>query len=707
MYSLLGKIGKKGTILLLLMTVIVLCAFVGVLCYSAEASNHVVINEVCSNNFSVATDENGNYSDYVELYNPASVPVSLTGFSLSDSEIELQKCLLDTVIIPAGGYYIVWVDGSDGSSVGHAEFKLSKTGENVYFSNNKGQVIDAVDVPELEYDTVYARKEEAVGSWVRQRPSQGASNNNAEQILKVEGEGPVFSTQSGFYEDSFELSMTAETDEVIYYTLDGSNPTTESLRYNKPILISDAGANENVYSARNDLMVLMEYIPDFKVDKATVVRAVTYNEKENTISETVTGTYFVDFEEKEEYDGYPVLSLVTDPDNLFDANRGIYGNGKKVAEMTAAGEKPSYLDSNAMNRGKEWEREAVIQYFDAEHESTFEQAVGIRISGESTRSAAQKSFNVYARDIYDGNTVLKYDFFENMSYSSIKLRNGGTAHSESKIMDAFLQHLSAERNVSVQASEPCVVFLNGEYWGIYNIRERYKEDYFKNHYGINGNNIWMIDAGAMSIGSYDAWNAYDEMIKFISENDMTIPENYEKAGELIDIQSLIDFYCINLYIDNTDMAFDKNMGVWRSVQTGEQEFEDCKWRFMLYDLDGAMDAVENNTFVNSEWWKEDFNLMDEPIIKSLMKNKDFKERFYETFLEIAETTFAYEKVHEELMEWQEIYEIQAVKSHQRFISADSTAEEYEGYIGKMDDFFKRRYDYIIGYLEEEMGINQE
>lgn len=707
MYALLGKIGKKGRILLLLMTVIVLWVFVAILCYSAEAADHVVINEVCSNNFSVATDENGNYSDYIELYNPASVPVSLTGFSLSDSESELQKCLLDTVMIPAGGYYIVWVDGSDGSSVGHAEFKLSKTGESVYFSNNKGQVIDSVKVPELSYDTVYARKEDAAESWVRQKPSQGTSNNNAEQILKVEGEGPAFSVQSGFYAEAFELSMTAKEDEVIYYTLDGSDPTTESLRYEIPILISDAGVNENVYSARNDLAVSMEYIPDFKVDKATVVRAVTYNEKENTISETVTGTYFVNFEKKEEYNGYPVISLVTDPDNLFDENRGIYGNGKKVAEMAAAGEQPSYTDSNAMNKGKEWEREAVLQYFDEKHVSTFEQVVGIRISGQSTRSAVQKSFNIYARDIYDGNDVLQYDFFENMNYSSVKIRNGGTAHAESKIMDAFLQYLSKERNVSVQDSRPCVVFLNGEYWGIYNIRERYREDYFKNHYKISENNIWMIDAGAMSIGSYDAWNAYDEMIKFISESDMTVPENYEKAGELLDIQSLIDFYCINLYIDNTDMAFDKNMGAWRSIQTGEQELEDGKWRFMLYDLDGSLNAPENNTFVNSEWWKEDFNLMDEPVIKSLMQNESFREQFYRTFLEIADTTFSYEKVHEELMNWQEVYEVQAVKSHQRFISADITAEVYEGYIGKMDDFFKRRDDYVIGYLEEAMGFNQE
>lgn len=707
MYSLLGKIGNKAVILLIFLTLSGLCALAGVLCYSAEASNHVVINEVCSNNFAAAKDENGNYADYIELYNPASVPVSLTGFSLSDSETELQKCTLDTVMIPAGGYYTVWMDGSDGSNVGHTEFKLSKTGEPIYFSNNHGRIIDTVEVPELTYNTVYARKEDGAGTWERQTPSQGASNNEALQVWKVEGEKPTLSVEGGFYEEAFELIISAEAGKTIYYTLDGSVPTPESLKYEKPILISDITKKANVHAARNDLAVQMEYIPDFPVDKATVVRAISYDSDRHVVSEIATETYFVNYEEKTDYEGYAVISLITDPDNLFDDEYGIYGNGKKVAHMLANGEEPTYLDSNAMNAGKEWEREAVIQYFDEKHTLQMSQGVGIRISGQSTRSAAQKSFNVYARDIYDEKAVFEYDFFENMSYSTIKIRNGGTAHAESKIMDGFLQYLAAGRKVSTQTSRPCVVFLNGEYWGLYNIRERYKEEYFKNHYGINEGNIWMLDAGAMSIGSYDAWNAFDEVTKFISENDMTVSENYEKACELLDIESLIDFYCINLYIDNTDMAFDKNMGVWRSIQIGDHEFEDGKWRFMLYDLDGAMDAPDNNTFANSEWWKEDFDLMDEPIIKSLMQNETFKQQFYDTFLEIAETTFSYERVHEELMKWKEIYSAQAVKSHQRFLSADITEEDYDGYIARIDDFFKRRPDYIIGYLEEELGLGRK
>lgn len=722
MYSLFAKIGKKIRILFITASGLLLCTLTAVLCYSAEAAEHVVINEVCSNNFSVYCDEGGNYLDYVELYNPADVPVSLTGFSLSDNKKELRKCSLDTVIIPAKGYFIVWLKGSGTDNVGYADFKLSKLGEELYLSNASGQIIDSVKVPELKYNTVYGRSEDGKEEWARLTPTVMAPNKGAEAVAEIRLDKPKFSADSGFYEEEFELAITADKDEMIYYTLDGSNPTTESLIYEDSIMIRDAGIKDNIYASRTDLMPIMEYIPEEKVDKATVVRAIAYNTKEECISETETAVFFVGFEEKKEYEGYSILSLVTDPDNLFDDETGIYVTGNELKEYLRAadaneGEMPStytdekgnihylYMASNAYNSGKEWEREAVITWFDEAHSHVFDQNVGIRISGQSTRNAAQKSFNVYARDIYDKNDMLDYSFFENKPYSSIKLRNGGSDHAGSKIMDAFLQQLASGRNVSVQASRPCVVFLNGEYWGIYNIRERYKEDYFKNHFDISAGNIWMIDSGAVSIGSWNAYEAYQQMLAFVEENDMSISENYEKACELLDMQSLIDFYCIQLYVNNADVGFDKNIALWRSVQTGDGEFEDGKWRFMLYDMDGALGDPQKNTFIDSEWWKKDFNLMDEVLISNLLENAGFKKQFYDTFMEMAATDFSYERVHEELLKWKAQYEIQAVKSHQRFLSAEADKQQYEEYIDRIDTFFKERNDYILGYLKEEMELD--
>ncbi|MDE7286707.1 MAG: CotH kinase family protein [Lachnospiraceae bacterium] len=719
MHSVRGGIRRKIKIGVLLLSGLFLCGLTGVLCYSSAAADDVVINEVCSNNFSLICDENGNYADYVELYNPAPVPVSLTGFSLSDNKNDFNKCSLDSVVIPAKGYQLIWMDGTDSDTIGHASFKISSRGERIYLSNDKGVIIDSVEIPELAYNTVFARVGDGGSAWGKQISTAGMANEQEQVLPDIKLEKPELSIKSGFYEEAFWLEMRADQDEVIYYTLDGSEPTVDSMRYEEPLRITDASQNDNVYSARSDLTAKMEYIPTFKVDKATVVRAIAASLDGSEVSEIATETYFVGFDGKQEYEGYPILSLVTDPVHLFDGATGIYGNGNALEAYDAAaglvdGEVPGsyvdeeggvhyrYMSTNAYYSGKEWERNVCLIFFDEERKERLNQEAGIRISGQSTRNAAQKSFNVYARDIYDGQEVLGYEFFEGMEYSSIKIRNGGTDHPKSKIYDPFLQSLAEERDVSIQASRPCVVFLNGEYWGIYNIRERYKEDYFRNHYGIGENNIWMIDSGADSIGGWDAWNDYNDMICFISENDMTDPGNYQKASELVDLQSLIDFYCIHLYIDNNDMAFDKNMALWRSIRVGEGEYEDGRWRFMLYDLDGALDGFDNNTFVDSEWWKEDFSLMDEGIISSLLKNQDFRKQFTDTFIEIADTTFDYNTVHEELMRWKEQYEVQVIKSHQRFISSEIGTEEYDSYIEHIDKFFKERRGFIIPCLEEEM-----
>lgn len=712
-------ISRKIRIGFVLVSGFLLCTLTGILCYSSAAGDDIVINEVCSNNFSLIADDDGNYSDYVELYNPASVPVSLTGFSLSDSKNELNKCPLDSMVIPARGYVLIWVDGTDSGMIGHASFKISSGGEAIYLSNDKGQIIDTAEVPALAYNTVFARVEDGGDTWRRQLPTAGMGNGKAHVLPDVTLEEPEFSVKSGFYEDVFLLEMSAGRGQIIYYTLDGSEPTADSPRYEEPLRITDASLNENVYSARTDLTAEMEYVPGFKVDKATVVRAIAASPDGSEVSSIATETYFVGFDAKPDYAGYAVLSMVTDPDYLFDGESGIYGNGNALKAYDEAaglieGEVPSsyvgedggiryrYMSTNAYHSGKEWERSACLIYFDEDHKERLKQEAGIRIAGQSTRNAAQKSFNVYARDIYDGNKVLQYDFFEGMEYDSVKIRNGGTDHPGSKIYDPFLQSLAEGRLVSIQASKPCVVFLNGEYWGIYNIRERYREDYFCSHYGIDKNNIWMIDSGADSIGGWDAWNDYNDMICFISENDMTDPENYQKANELIDMQSLIDFYCIQLYIDNNDVSFDKNIALWRSIRAGDGKFEDGRWRFMLYDLDGALDGFDNDTFVDSEWWKEDFSLMDEGLIISLLENQDFREQFTDTFIEIADTVFDYESVHERLLQWKERYEAQVIKSHQRFIASDIGTQEYDSYIQHIDDFFRKRREFIIPCLEKEM-----
>ena len=439
------KISKIIVLCLLVVPTGILLCLIWI-CVASSGEREVMINEVCSNNFTVARDANDKYSDYVELYNPGEKEVSLEGYYLSDDEEKLQKYSLDTVSIPANGYYVVWLDG---------EFRIASGGEEVFLSRTQDEkLVDYVNVPALAYNTSYGRVADGEERWESMTATTGRTNAEAKLLPDVQLRAPVFSAESGFYAEGFDLKLTAALGEDIYYTLDGSEPSCDSIPYDGGITITDASQNENIYAARTDLSPTKAYTPDFLVDKATVVRAISYNERNGSISDIATKVYFVGYEQKSEYENFPILSLIADPEDLFDPEIGIYANGVKLEEYKQKGgwkngelldaftdaegnEHMLYMASNAFNDGKEWEREAVITYFDNDHEYCFSQKVGIQTAGQSTRGTPQKSFSIYGRDIYDDTVTIPYEFFKDMSYSSIKLRNGGNENDTVKIKDAF------------------------------------------------------------------------------------------------------------------------------------------------------------------------------------------------------------------------------------------------------------------------------
>lgn len=668
----------------------------------------VVINEVCSNNFAAGCDENGEYSDCIELYNPGKNTFSLDGCFLTDDDKEPEKYALDGMEVPAKGYTLIWLNKE-------SPLRISKDGEKLFLIDSaKGSYLDQVIVPALSYDTSYGRIKDAKSKWSVMSASLGSSNQNARLLPAVSLDKPVFETTSGFYAEAFDLHLYSPAGEKIYYTLDGSEPDAGSLVYKNPIRIEDISRTDNLYAAQTDLAPTKDYTPDFPIDKAVVVRAVCYNPSANRISETVTETFFVGYDAKSEYTGMPVISLTADPEDLFDVQTGIYANGAKYEEYLSDGGMKDgqildeytdengeihyrYMASNAFNRGKEWERKATLSYFDENHSHLFTQNMGIRIAGNSTRSSAQKSFNVFARDIYDDSETVPYDFFgTDIDCSTIKLRNGGGNGDGVKFLDAFLETAVSGRSVSTQGTSPCVVFLNGEYWGIYNVRERYNAEYPALHYGLDPDSIMLVKSGNAVTSSAETMEAYKYMQDVITQCDLVYDDTYALACDLVDIQSLIDYCCINLYLDNRDVGLGYNTALWRTTQE-DTPYGDGRWRYMLFDLDECI-FPDSNITEGRENWMAQHPLLTDPVVLSLLDNESFRRQFCITFMDLANTVFSYERIHPMLTRWSDFYETQIIKDHHRFYDASYHTESYRNDVGQIDSFFQERASFALESL---------
>lgn len=251
-----------------------------------------------------------------------------------------------------------------------------------------------------------------------------------------------------------------------------------------------------------------------------------------------------------------------------------------------------------------------------------------------------------------------------------------------------------ECNVATQDASPCILFINGEYWGFYFLTERYTEEYFQKYYGISEDNILMIDSGGVAIGEEEDYEEYLDLINYLSGTDFTDKRNYDELLKKVDMSSFIDFYCINLYIDNQDIDFGRNMALWKSKRKGTAEYEDERWRWMIFDLD----ITARDPAVNS--FDESLNdLMKDPIIKNLAQSDEFKKQFEDRFFEIAENIFSYEKVNDELKEWGNNYRRQIIKTQKQFVSEEYDETRYWEYMKEIDRFFEQRPKYIFTYLE--------
>ncbi len=595
----------------------------------------LTINEIVSQNKTLWTDDLGLYSDYVELYNPTGADIPLAGWTLSDGG---DAHVFDTdAVVPAGGYLLLPLSGRDAGGL-HAPFKLSAGGaETVSLSDPQGNLAESVQVPALGEDNAFSRQ--SGGGFAITPATPGAENAVGEIYVappaRVAVLPPTLSCKSGFYDEPFTLSMSAPAGCAIVYTLDCEIPGIGSTRYRQPIEISDASKNPNVFANFTDISTKVYTPPAALVDKATIVRAATIDQDGN-MSDAVTAVYFVGYQDKKLYGDIAVVSLVTDEESLFDADTGIYAAGTAFAAWRADPLNDpdtlhvSQIPANFLQSGRAWERRASLTYFDAEHAHMLTQDIGIRIHGNTTPKQFQKSFNLYARKEY-GAGAFNYRFFD-LSLDQLVLR---TSRSYTEYLrDPLWQTFFEGCTLMPQPNIPCAVFLNGEYWGLYYLRTRPNERLVAETYGVDEDDVVIIKNNDLSAGSVFGYDDYNDMLAFVRSSDMRDPANYARLCELIDLQSYIDYFCIEIYAGNADWPVNNTM-LWKTMQKGDGEYADGRWRWILYDLDHVMGyGDEADPALDSLQ-----NALRNTMFRKLWENEMFRAAFRESFIRLANQYF--------------------------------------------------------------------
>lgn len=449
--------------------------------------------------------------------------------------------------------------------------------------------------------------------------------------------------------------------------------------YNGPIRVHDRTGEPNVLATKNNTALMYNsehatlYAPtDSEVAKATVIRAIAVDEKGNR-SPVVTKTYFVGKDPKKTYKNASVISVVTDPDNLLNKETGIYRK------------------ENYENSGKEWERPAFVEYYEENGSRPFATEMGIRLHGGWSRHYGQKSFNLYFRETYGGLKNLKEyalipgardaDGNDIKKYKSFMLRNGGNDTEYTKLQDVWIQQLVRDRAFATQAARPCVLFLNGEYWGLYNLTEKYSDNLIEEEFGVKKENVVAIKDNKLDEGEGKDFDFYRALMD-LADLDMKKEENYQKFCNMVDVRSYLDYYATEVYIGNYDWP-SKNTMFWRTRENDGTKFGDTKWRLLLYDTEYSMGLYGHTTGEFPLLWL----LHQDELFQSVFQNETFRGEFISTMCDLMNTNFKYDKANALLEQYENLYRPLMTDYFVRF---GLDAADFDSNVSRMRNFIRNR-----------------
>ena len=456
---------------------------------------------------------------------------------------------------------------------------------------------------------------------------------------------PAFSQAGGFYTDTVSLNVTVPDTSTIRFTLDGSEPVSTSVVYSQPLVLVDRSDEVNAIASITTTGPGYWTPPDGKVFKSTVVRAAAFA-VDGARSPINTQSYFISTDVLTRYAPLPIVSLSTDPGNFFNpisdsVKGGIYVLGDNGAGDTA------YPFFNA-NFWQDWERRLHLEYYLPNGQLAFQQDAGAQVSGGYSRGHNIKSINLYARNSY-GKDSFAYPLFSNRPYSAYKrlvLRASGNDYDGAYMRDDVLTGLLDASELPVGAGKPVIVFLNGEYWGIFHLRERTNQYYLADHYGVNKDYVDLLQYDTsdatrgvvqptVDVGSSVGWN---DLLSYFETHEMTDSltdtVSYDYIKTQMDIDQFASYFAAQIYFNNRDWPANNNR-FWRpnNPVTGVTG----KWQWLVWDVEygyGRGESEElakpsNNMLKTALGLQNDF--ANAPfstlMFRKLIENTDFRNRF--------------------------------------------------------------------------------
>lgn len=559
---------------------------------SVAVRGQLVINELMQSNIDCIMDDLNEFPDsWVELYNTMDQAVSLSDYAIGVKVSAKKAYALPKQSVPANGYVIIYCDKEEQGL--HTDFRLESGKDGCVYLFKNGEPVDSLVAMKKQPapNIAYGRKTDGAADWGYQAvPTPGQTNCGT--VYKKCLENPVITPSGQVLASQKDLQITISLPEgapentVIRYTLDGSEPQANSLVYAEPLNIDET------------TILRAKLFADGYLSPRSATESYIYLNREMTL---------------------PVVSMVTDEAFVSDSKIGILVDGD--------------YDPSKANYTYKWRRPCNFELFtEPQTESQLNQLGETRTHGGGSLNYPQKSLDIYANKRF-GEKRLDYEFFPDQKpgltdFKSLTLRNGGNDFQYLHMRDALMQRtMAAHRDIDWQAYQPVIMFINGRYYGILNIREKSNEDYlYTNYNGIE--DIDMIENWIeLKEGTWDEWNKFKQ---FYSEKGHT----YDEYSQWINCDDVLDIYIMNLFFNNQDFP-SNNIIFWRP-----QNIDDglpMRWRIIAKDTDFGLGLYNKVADYNTFAWLYDENYDPSQTLgnksqytlmfRNLMEDSLFRTRF--------------------------------------------------------------------------------